>query len=349
VAHDIARSLSAHDPLQNLLVARAVRRAAAQLRPALILYRAEFQPIENALLRGKGEHVAGVGFQHHPFGENYLSMRFTPAEVAESLAVPSSVHARPMPDGIVAIGPTLAAHVVRGGMPPERVAVCGPQRYGGLVRYRQQQPSRSALRAHIQVPSDGLTVFVALAIVEADTEALFGALVAACEGLNARIIVRTHPNRPKGDPALHATLDALGRTRASLMPDSGAMYDYIAAADCMVCIGSMIAFEAIVLGIMPIVFDNPATFGAVSLAEYEAGLYVARNAGGLRHALSEVLMDAPAARARRAAWPALLAGVMGDLDRPLGPQMDLALDRFDPHVRASRTDRPSTTPHESAS
>jgi hypothetical protein len=329
VARDIARSLSAHEPLQDALVARAMARAADRFRPRLVLYRAEFQPIENAVLRGLAGKAAAVGFQHHPFGENYLSMRFTAGEMAQYLRVPPSPDARPLPTGVVAIGPVLAEHVVRGGLPASRVAVCGPQRYGALIRYRQQQRLRATLRQRLEMRVEGLIVFVALAIVESDTEALFGALVAACEDVDLRIVVRTHPNRPQGDPALHATLDALGRSRAALMPSSGGMYDYIAAADCMVCIGSMIAFEAIALGIMPIVFDNPATFGAVSLAEYAEGLFVVRNADELRAAIDDVMHDSERAQLKRRAWPALLARVMGDLDRSLGEQMDEALDVFD--------------------
>lgn len=146
---------------------------------------------------------------------------------------------------------------------------------------------------------------------------------------NVRLIVRTHPNRPDGDPALHATLDTLGRSRPQLMPASGKMYDYIAAADCMVCVGSMIAFEAMALGVMPIVVDNPSFFGAISLAEYEEGLFVVRNAGEMRRAIEDLRTDSGEAPLKRRAWPAVLHQVLGDLERPLGRQMDEALDAFD--------------------
>jgi len=97
----------------------------------------------------------------------------------------------------------------------------------------------------------------------------------------------------------------------------------------MVCIGSMIAFEAMALGIMPIVFDNPSTYGSVSLAEYEPALFIVRNAAELHGAIEDVRTDAARARAKRAEWPAMLADVMGDLDAPIAPQLDAALDAFD--------------------
>lgn len=330
VVDEVTRSLTGFEAMQDRLLRRAVARAAEAFRPAVVLYRAEFQPIESALLRGLQGRAAAVGFHHHPFGVNYLSMRFTSAEMAKHLEA-SQPESRPLPDGIVAIGPLLARHVAEGGLPAARIAVCGPQRYGPLTMYRRRQQPRGALRVALGLPPADFVVFVALAIVEADTEALFGAMVGACRDVEGvRLIVRTHPNRPAGDPALHATLQALGPDRATLMPADGAMYDYIAASDCMVCVGSMIAFEAMALGIVPIVFDNPATFGAVSLAEYASGLFVVKNAAELGAAIEDVRRDSSRARMKRHAWPSLLADVMGDLEAPLGPQLQRALDRFTP-------------------
>jgi len=330
IATDIRLSLSGYEPIQDEWLARATRRAVSALAPDLVLYRAEFQPAESAIAWGLDRRAPAIGYHHHPFGRKYLQMQFTAAQLDDSLAeVPSRV-ARPLPDGLIAIGPVLADHIVEGGYPRERVSVCGPQRYGPLMRYRREKPSQAALREKLGIEPEAFVVVVALAIVESDTEALFGSLVGGCGDMDdMRIIVRTHPNRPEGDPALEAALDALGRRRASLMPAQARIYDYIAAADCMVCVGSMIAFEAMALGIMPVVVDNPSAFGAISLAEYDDGLFVVRNARELQAAINEVRNAGPQAAARRALWGAMLGQVMGNLEQPLGEQLDTALARFD--------------------
>lgn len=326
---DIGRSLSSQEPIQDRLMARAVARAAATCAPKLLVYRAEFQPFESAILVGLGGRARAIGFHHHPFGRNYPQMHFTPRQIRQGLDRGSAPDVRPLPDGVIAIGPALARNLADGGFPADRIQVCGPQRYGPLMAYRVTQPPAAILRQKLGLPPERLVLFVALAIVEADTEALFGALVTACRDIEGlQLVIKTHPNRPKGDPALHATLDALGRERAWLMPDTGQMYDYIAAADCMLCIGSMIAFEAMALGIMPIVFDNPSTYGSVSLAAYADGLFNVRSGAELRAALDAVRRDLTAAREKRGRWPALLADVLGDLERPLPAQMHDALGRF---------------------
>ncbi|OFW09492.1 MAG: hypothetical protein A3H96_03980 [Acidobacteria bacterium RIFCSPLOWO2_02_FULL_67_36] len=331
VGAEISRSLSAHEPLQNALVARALAKAADTVHPRLLLYRGESQPLESALLQGLAGKAKAIGFHHFPYAERHLPMQFTPQEVEESLQQPPSRVARPLPDGIVALGPALAANVARGGFPKDRVVVCGPQRYGPLFTYRRVMAPRQAIRRRLGLAADVFLIIVALAIVESDTEALFGSLIGGCPDLaTLRVIIRTHPNRPHGDDALRGAIDALGQARAELMPVSANMYDYVAAASCMVCVGSMIAFEAIVLGIMPIVMDNPSTYGAVSLAQYEEGMFIVHNASELGAAIQHVRENSDECRRKREAWPALIEQVFGDSDQPLGAQLDRALDVFDP-------------------
>lgn len=328
IGREVSRSLSSHEPFQDRLLQRAVRRAALVIRPAYVQYRAEFQPVEHALLRGleqAGGGAPGLGFVHFPFGERYLSMRFS-AEEGVAGSDLASVFPRPMPHGILAIGPSAARHAAGGGYPADRVAVCGPQRYGRLMDVRQRVHSRGALRQRVGLPADRMIVFVALAIMEADTEALCAALAKVSGALDdILLVVRTHPNRPRNDGALGVMLSDLGPDGAMLMPAGADLYDAMAAADVMVCIGSMIAFEAMALGVMPILFENPSTYPATSLAEYQSGLFIAHDGRGLIEAIEAVRVQSMEARQKRLAWPALLNDVFGDLARPLREQMDDAL------------------------
>ena len=100
----------------------------------------------------------------------------------------------------------------------------------------------------------------------------------------------------------------------------------------------MIAFEAIALWTLPVVFENSGSFAAPSLAEFEDGFLVARGSRSLAAALGEIRADGPLARAKRREWPSVLARVLGDLDAPLPEQMTSALARLgvplptEPHV-----------------
>jgi hypothetical protein len=334
VADEFRRAIVGGEPFQDLLIARAVRRCAAALHPRAALFRLEFQPTETAMLRGLQGACPGIGFLHFPFGRNYLSMRFSREEMARHLAARHPARDRPLPSGVMACGRAGIDHFAESGFPRARMSECGPQRYGRLMDYRRGLPSRRDVRARLGLP-DGTPIYaVTLAIREEDTEALFGALGLAAPALGEFIgLVRTHPNRPRGDDALRSALAALGPGRAMLMDPARDLYDYLLAADAIIAIGSMIAFEAMALGTMPVVFDNPGSFAALSLAEFEDGLFVASDSRSLASALGEIRADGPLARAKRREWPSVLARVMGDLDTPLPEQMTSALLRLGvPHA-----------------
>jgi curved DNA-binding protein CbpA len=184
--------------------------------------------------------------------------------------------------------------------------------------------------------------FVTLAIVEEDTQALFGALAGGLDDAgDPLLVVRTHPNRPQGDPALTAALARVGPGRAVLMNPGQDIYDHIVAADALICIGSMIAFEAIALDRMPIVFENPSSFPALSLAEFSDGLFVARDEAEMRAALRAVEEAGEEVRAKRRRWPDLLRRVLGDLETPLPVQLTRALARLDDAPRRGANPEPA--------
>jgi hypothetical protein len=109
------------------------------------------------------------------------------------------------------------------------------------------------------------------------------------------------------------------------MAPGGDIYDYMRAADAMICIGSMIAFEAMALGCMPVVFQNPSTFPALSLAEFEDSLFVARDDEELRDALRAIATGGAADQERRARWARTLTAVLGDILTSLPVQLARAL------------------------
>jgi hypothetical protein len=330
VAADVSRSLTGMERWLSTLLARAVRRSVARRAPRWLLYRLEFQPFESALLRGVHGRARGIGFLHYPFGRHYLSTRFAEGEVPRYLTGADPARDRPLPDAVLACGESGIGHVTDAGYPRSRCAPCGPQRFGRLLDYRRSCESREAVRARLRLPLDRPVYFVTLAIVEEDTEALFAALAGAVDAIrDPLLVVRTHPNRPLGDPALTASLARLGEHRAVLMDSRQDIYDHLVAADALVCIGSMIAFEAIALDRMPVVFENPSTFPALSLAEFEDGLFVVRDKAEMETALRAIDCGAEGVRTKQRRWPDLLHRVLGDLETPLPVQLKRALARLD--------------------
>jgi UDP-N-acetylglucosamine 2-epimerase len=255
-------------------------------------------------------------------------MQFVPGELPRYVKRDRPQRDRPLPDRLLVSGQAGAEHLIREGYPADRITICGPQRHNGLLAHLRKGPSRAELRKHLNWPDNVPVIFVAISLWEADTHALFGALTEVGMDIgDFRFVVKTHPANPLGDAAMQETFEVLGQHRCSIVPPGGNMYDYIAAADVLVTVGSSIAFEAMALGVMPIVFENPETFAMNSLVDFQSALFVVHNAGELRTALVAVLKNSDQARAKRQAWPETLAYVFHDLATPLPEQLRAALEK----------------------
>ncbi len=320
VARDLERSLTGGEVFQDQMLAEAMARFARQQQPRIVAYRAEFQPAEQAVLTGLRGLSRAVGFVHYPFGRRYLSMYESPATT--SPGTPE----RLAPDAFISCGAVGREHLIDAGYQAERIALCGPQRHPNLVTRLRQPIDRTATRGALGLDPGTPVMLVAIAIEQADTEALFGALLDALDAFGPwRIWIRTHPNRPGGDSALKYALASLGPERAVLVPDAVSLYDTLIASDVLVTIGSTLAFEALALGCQAIAFETPATYAATSLAEFSDAIHVVHDAAELQRALDEIIGRAPAALARQACWHRTVTRMLGDLSTPLPRQFDHAM------------------------
>lgn len=325
VAECVGRSLCAPELFQNLMIEWAMSAFLRRCRPRAIAYRLEGQPLEHAILNAAGD-TPTAGFMHSPFGENYLPMRFAPGEVEEHRSRRRGSRDRPLPAALLACGEAGVERLVRDGFARTAIAACGPQRHAAFLRYLAERPPRATIRARLGVADTDPLIFVAIAIIPQETEALFAALESALAGIGRyRLVVKPHPNRPEGDLPLREALSRLGTERAMPLPASLSMYDAITAADAVVCIGSTVAFEAMALGVMPVVFEPPLFYATTSLAHYDDSLWVVREAAGLRDALREIMVMSQLTRRKAERWRETVHSVLGDLQTPLPEQLGRAL------------------------
>lgn len=306
IAEDLERSLSSPQLFHAELVYRAVSRFAERSAPAAVLYRFECQLWENAIVLALRGVLPSIGFRHTPFGARFLLVRLAPGEVA----------ARPLPDRLLVTGPVGAARLRKEGYPPERIAVCGPQRHPALIGARPRAP----------LPEGPFTAYVAISTVLEETTVLIGALAEACSELpELTLLVRTHPALALSAGSLSRLFADAGLSgRWSLAPSD--LYQGLALCHVALMVPSTLAFEAVALGIMPVVFENPGTYNANSIAEHADAFFIARSPLELGSALGAVRQGSPVVAAMRERWRGLLEQVFSDLDTPLESQLAAALD-----------------------
>ena len=171
-------------------------------------------------------------------------------------------------------------------------------------------------------------VLVAPALLEAETEGLFCALTEACAGTGIRFVIKTHPNKLVEDKALTSAVSAMDPGQATIVPAGADVYDYLAASDALICPGSWIAFDAMALNVMPLVFQDAATFAGTSLVGYEHGLFIVRDAADVRAALDDLFGPSVITAEKRGHWPGILTDVFGDLSTPLVSQLSDGIKRL---------------------
>lgn len=339
VLREIRRSIASSELSMDRLLVDALQRLSATTAVRAMIFRVECQPLERALIYGMRGRAATVGFWHSAItlGRNYLPFQFAPGEFEESL-VGIDKKALPLPDAMLATGAICQETLERQGYPNRRIAVCGPTRHRELIEYRKTRQPRADIRSRLRLPLESTVIFVATSVVRTDSEALLWSLVTMAPDLATyRIVIKIHPATPLDPNVIAEVLESLGPDRALLFPRCANMYDYIAASDALLLTGSVIAFEAMALGIMPIVLENPTAFSASSLADFADACFVVRSAAELRQALRDTLLQSDEAEVKRRQWPTLLQRVFHDLESDPNQSLFAALERLD--VTAPASDR----------
>lgn len=330
IGEEVSLSLSSSELVFHQLLEAALSNFSRRVKTRAMLYRVEFQPWESAAVMGMGSRAAVAGFYHAPFRLNHLPLRFAPGELASHLKGERGTRDRPIPKAMLATGDVAAGHLMAHGYPRGQIAICGPQRHGTLIDYlRQRAESRDERRRRLSLPQHMPIFFVATGSIESENESFFAVLSEACARVgDFRLIVKTHPAKPFGDSVLSGALDMVGRDRATLIPPDGALYDYLTAADALICIPSGMVFEALALEVMPISFEDPATFSANSLADFESAVYIVHDVNTMHKALQDVIGGSAGAQAKKRVWHDTVARVFVDVSTPLGTQFKRALDQI---------------------
>lgn len=310
----VERSIGSGELAMDRLMLAGVERMMRHRRPRALIFRAEHQPFESALVRAAGA-VRTVGFLHSAIvkAPNYIPLHVKPGTP------------QPLPRSVIVSGALTRTAAEAGGYAHGDIAVCGPQRQKELLSYLLKAPDRAEARRHIGVAAGAKVIVVATSVVRSDSRALLAAIPEIAAAFpSARIAVQLHPAL-RGQRALFDRAVAAAAGRVTAIPPDVRHYEYLRAADALVLAGSTIAFEAIALGVMPIAFEIPGSYSAFSMAAFSDGMFVARGRGELLDALRVTLECGVTAERKRAAWPRLLEDVFGDLNCDLDAMLERAL------------------------
>jgi hypothetical protein len=293
---------------RDLLIVRAMQALSESSPLRGLIYRLEFQPFECALLYGIKGRTGAVAFQHSLFGRNYLPYFFVPGELSEKGAGAGARQAMPVPDLVLTSGSFGRDVMLANGLPAESVEVCGPVRYSELRRYLSRPRDRAGVRALLGVAAGATVLLVATAVSREEARSLFAALAATLpQGVEMQLLFKSHPALPLDQEFIRMVGGPTESAFCRILPPGTELYDALVASDAVVLTSSTLALEAVVLGVLPIVFDSGAVFDPKAVEPDECGGLLVRNAEELGGAIRQVVTRDPSLNALRTRWPDLVS------------------------------------------
>lgn len=287
---EILRTLTGPDLIQNLLLESSIRCLLEAAKFRVLMNPLEFQSMERALWSGAKGRTATLGMQHSTFCRNHFMYFFKEGELRDyaegAVSDPS-----PVPDGYLVAGEGPRDILLRNGAPETGIGLCGALRYNDLRAETVDKREQAALRRKFGLPEGRTTVLVATPISRQESLDLVEAL--------SRIV-----SKVRGEMTLlfkshyHCRIDRRVNELFSKFSDrfdcrvldvDGPLYDYIRASDAVLTSGSTVSMEAMALGRIPIVYQNPGLLNLSPLADFPGAAVFVSNPEALWEALEDLI------------------------------------------------------------
>lgn len=310
---EVSRSIGGGELTTGRLLSETLQTCAARWGLPELRFRFEGQPIDRALLLGIRGVSRSVGFWHSPLarGPNYLPLLPTKGTFQPGFQATRWMPL-PLPDVFMACGQICRKSLLNSGYPPDQIRPCKPLRSEHLLKFVKGQKPRALLRTKKDLEPGLWQLFLAGSVSPKENRGMIHALLNALGGLPSLVLFfRAHPTRPFPENLLRA----LGRHPkvANILPATAASYlKHLATSRVLVSGGSSIVFEAMALGVMPVVYESPAEFSPSSLRGFADSLFVARSSRELSRGITDVLSRGPIYRNRQKKWPSLCRAIYGN-------------------------------------
>lgn len=311
---EISRSIGSGAVVTGRLLVETLRTCASRWGLKELWFRFEGQPIDRAVISAIRGISRSVGFWHSAFsaGPNYLPIVLKQGCLEEA-ARAAQAFPPPFPDTMMTIGSISQKTLQEAGLPPDRIRICGPLRSGQLIQSLRQTRYVKNQGVERETGSRRPVLFLAGSVAPIENRGLGHAMLRSLASLPpVELVLRPHPACP-----FPADVGELLRSHPGVVVFSMAsdqeVYRQLAGADVLVSGGSTIVFDAMALGVMPLVYECPAEFSACSMQNFENAIFRARTSDEMTRHLAAIFGRTKAWSDRRAQWPQVCQAVFGNL------------------------------------
>lgn len=295
--NELCESITAGEFIQAQLVNVAVTRHGSDNPNSATIYRYENQSIDHALTLGLKRSLTGIsiGYWHTALAK--CSNYFPFWNIDSTFLCDKDEASTPglWPDRMIYPNSLTLETLVREAFPRDKSIYVPPTRHDGLISQlvtfnaNLDRDLRSVRRVTISCSADSATSLLMLQSV------FFG-----ISGLNnLRIGFRPHPAWNLDESEL-TKLDLWPefKNRLELIPDSGSMYEWIAASDFLVASGSQLVLEALCLGTVPIVFQPISLLNPTNMDAFSEFCLIAHDVDSLQAQIDKAIRTSREAQMR---------------------------------------------------
>ena len=269
VWQDVARSLSEGEYVRSKLVNSAIKRYVGESQPATLVFRYENQPIDRAVINGAGQGTKSVGYWHTSLSqcENYMSLWnildlekiFSMKEIANSI----------WPSHMLYPNIICRESILREGYPADLMYQIELTRHQKVIDLYLAQIAASAYPVD-KSKQRHRAIVVALTADKISSVLMLSATMIACRDFKElEILVKPHPAWSFNLKEFQLTHKDLGLREVVIVKNDNIIFKILQEADLLVTSGTQMAFEGMLLGVMPIIYEpkyrfNPTNFDSFS-------------------------------------------------------------------------------------
>ena len=246
-----------------------------------------------------------VGYWHSPFakGPNYLPLLRSNKPIK-----PFANHrlSKPMPNEMIA-SKGICEQTLRGiGFPKKKIRLCSALRSFRAIKITNQRKGKPQKRYFQNLNKNNPKVFLACSADPKENLGLIYAFQKALDCLpKTNLIFRPHPACEASKNHLNLFKSNSKITTFRLATDTNFHFDLL-GSDALVLGGSSLAFEAIALGVMPVVYESTVAFSACSMKSFGKSLFVVHSAEEMVKGIMASLYQHKTWHLRTKTWSELL-------------------------------------------
>lgn len=315
-ADELFSGLSGQETAMCLLIKRAFENYCSKNPLKAVVFRAEFQPHERALISAAKGRCLSVAFQHQAIGRNFVQYFFPKKEIEQAYKNAGCPDVQPLADKYIVAGKYPYEALACSGFREDDIKIAGPVRYSGLVGYRKNRKGKDDLRKKHGLPLDRKIVLVTPPAAKNEVLNFAATLAGAVPLINEKYLYlfKSHPVFKFSDEIETLLKEHCPDMDRKYLEDSVNLNEYLTLADCLVLSGTTVGIEAICLGTVPVLLDNLNLFSLNPLTEIKDALFWVTGSRGLADAISSAVNNDEKSRSVKANWRQAIEKIFYNID-----------------------------------